>query len=333
MAAIAAARLSRRRAPLLLRTLPSPARSSLSPLTLLPPLPRPALPSPPSALSLPSALSTLLSAAGTLLWLSQLPPSPSSCDDSTDDSLLSPPPPPKLDDPEYNSQVLESWREKIRSARGLWSSLDVAGAEAMLKLAIEEATHFGANSAPVATSYLNLAQLYMRAGRVEEAEPFLERAAYVLEENAGPNNKVTLLALLDLASVRGEMGKKEAAAEGFQEVLERLSQAEANQKHGRQAIRDVRAGSLLRAGKVNAELGRLEQAESHFREAIELTSERWGDESSRLAAPCGELAQVLLTQGRVEEAADFCERAIKVTTKPAQREQLETLQKKIGRPK
>lgn len=28
---------------------------------------------------------------------------------------------------------------------------------------------------------------------------------------------------------------------------------------GWQAIRDVRAGSLLRAGKVNAELGRLEQ--------------------------------------------------------------------------
>lgn len=168
MAAIAAARLSRRRAPLLLRTLPSPARSSLSPLTLLPPLPRPAPPSPPSALSRPSALSTLLGAAGTLLWISQLPPSPSSCDDSTDDSLLSPPPPPKLDDPEHNAQVLESWREKIRTARGLWSSLDVAGAEAMLKLAIEEATHFGANSAPVATSYLNLAQLYMRAGRVEE---------------------------------------------------------------------------------------------------------------------------------------------------------------------
>lgn len=67
-----------------------------------------------------------------------------------------------------------------------------------------------------------------------QAEPFLERAAYVLEENAGPNNKVTLLALLDLASVRGEMGKKEAAAEGFEEVLERLSHAEENQKHGRQ---------------------------------------------------------------------------------------------------
>ena len=67
---------------------------------------------------------------------------------------------------------------------------DLPGAEQELKQALEEAAHFGQSSGPVATSLLNLAQLYRRSGRLAEAEPLLVRAADVLEQTAGPNNKV-----------------------------------------------------------------------------------------------------------------------------------------------
>ena len=48
----------------------------------------------------------------------------------------------------------------------LFSKLDYAGAERALQLALEQAGHFGTTSGPVATSLLNLAQLYRRAGRL-----------------------------------------------------------------------------------------------------------------------------------------------------------------------
>ena len=281
--------------------------------------------------------STLI-AGSALAWLAQ-PSEPRSlaslarCDASTATTaelLEPPPPPPQIDDPEENAKVLDRWRARIKEARELWGKLDVAGAEAVLKLAIEDAAHFGSSSAPMATSFLNLAQLYRRAGRSAEAEPLLARAVHVLEQNAGPNNKVTLLALLDLAASQQEIGKTAEAAEGFDDVLDRLTIAEENQKHGREAIRDVRAGCLLRAAKAQAELGKLERAEAHLREAIELTEERWGASSSRLTAPYSELAQVLLRQRRAKEAGEMCERALSVSKKQAQRDELANLQMKIA---
>lgn len=201
------------------------------------------------------------------------------------------PPPPQIDDPEENQKVMTRWRAHIQEARALWKRLDVAGAERELQLAIEDATHFGKNSAPMATSLLNLAQLYRRAGRFAEAVPLLERASEVLEENAGPNNKVTLLAMLDLASTRYEIGEVERAASGFDDVLERLERAEGAQAHGAEAIREVRAGCLLRAAKAKAALGQSAAAEAHLRQALALTEARWGDASPRLLPPAAELAR------------------------------------------
>ena len=122
---------------------------------------------------------------------------------------------PKLDDPEYNAEVMRSWRAKIDEARELFAKLDYAGAERVLQLALEEAAHFGSSSGPVATSLVNLAQLYRRAGRLDEAEPLLERAADTLDQTAGPNNKVTLLALIDLASNKLERGDAVGSLDSF----------------------------------------------------------------------------------------------------------------------
>ena len=184
-----------------------------------------------------------------------------------------------------------------KEARELWGKLDVAGAEAVLKLAIEDAAHFGSSSAPMATSFLNLAQLYRRAGRSAEAEPLLARAVHVLEQNAGPNNKVTLLALLDLAASQQEIGKTAEAAEGFDDVLDRLTIAEENQKHGREAIRDGALGCCS-ARPRRKRAGKLERAEAHLREAIELTESMAA--SRRLTAPIA--SWVLLRQRRQEAA-------------------------------
>ena len=151
-----------------------------------------------------------------------------------------PQPPAKYDDPEENARILASWRAHIQEARDLFRRLDVAGAERVLQIALEEANHFGQSSGPVATSLLNLAQLYRRAGRSAEAEPLLVRAADVLDQTAGPNNKVTLLALLDLAATQLELGKAAAASEGYADALARLDAAEALRAREPRARRGAR---------------------------------------------------------------------------------------------
>eukprot|EP00965_Chrysotila_dentata_P166145 5485964-Pleurochrysis_carterae.AAC.2 len=99
------------------------------------------------------------------------------------------PPPAKLDDPEENYKILTSWRGNIHAAQECFRKLDMEGAERELKTALEKAAHFGSGSAPVATSLVNLAELYRRLGRFKEALPLLERATDTLDQTAGPNNK------------------------------------------------------------------------------------------------------------------------------------------------
>jgi len=207
-----------------------------------------------------------------------------------------PQPPPKLDDPEYNAQILASWRGHIQTAKELFARLDIAGAERELQIALEEAHHFGQSSGPVATSLLNLAQLYRRAARHAEAEPLLERAADVLEQTAGPNNKVTLLALIDLAATQLELGKPDAATEVYKDALARLDIAEANQPHGKHALREVRAGCLFHMARALSASGDRVAAETKLRDSLALVEERHGVDSRRLLAPCAELARVLTLQ-------------------------------------
>ena len=222
------------------------------------------------------------------------------------------PPPAKLDDPEENAKVLASWRSHIQQARELFSRLDVTGAERELRIALEEAMHFGQSSGPVATSLLNLAQLLKRAGRPAEAEPLLLRAADVLDQTAGPNNKVTLLALLDLAGTHMDLGKAADALGVYKDVLSRLDAAEINQPHGKLALREVRAGCLLHMAKAASEIDDLEEAEIRLREALALVKERHGTQSTRLLAPYTELARLLKRRGKSEEAEDCLRRAVEL---------------------
>lgn len=241
------------------------------------------------------------------------------------------PPPAKFDDPEYNAKILDVWRKLIAEARTQFARRDFAGAEASLKAALEKANHFGQSSGPVATSLLNLAQLYKRNGRAAEAEPLLVRAADVLEQTAGPHNKVTLLCLIDLADVHVQCGNSQAALDQFGDALRRLDVAETNQAHGRVALREVRAGCLYRMAKVSASVGRLDDAEERLRTALGLLEERWGSASARLLAPCVELARVLQAQGQPHEGRRFFERARGLEQlKPSQKAQLDQLGTELG---
>ena len=206
---------------------------------------------------------------------------------------------------------------------------DYAGAETSLKAALEKASHFGQSSGPVATSLLNLAQLYMRNGRLADAEPLLVRSADVLEQTAGPNNKVTLLCLVDLAGVHVGRGNAEAAIEQFEDVLQRLDKAETTQKHGRAALREVRAGCLFRVAKVRASRGTGDRRGESER-CAGFAGRRWG----ALSAGClrrAELARLLKAQGRVGEARGFLDRARSLEhLRPSQRKQLDELVAELG---
>jgi len=265
--------------------------------------------------------------AGSSRW-----PVAARCDGAAhDDSNAYPTPPAKLDDPEENANVLASWRAHLQEARQLFAKLDVDGAERALQLALEEAAHFGNSSGPVATSLLNLAQLYRRAGRFTEAEPLLVRAADVLDQTAGPNNKVTLLALLDLAATQLDLGKAGDAIEVYKDALARLDTAEANQSHGRAALRDVRANCLFHMAKASSAISEVGGAETLLREALRLVEEMYGPSSSKLLAPCAELARVLSAQGRREEGAEYLARAMELPElRQSQKIELEKLAKELG---
>lgn len=237
---------------------------------------------------------------------------------------------PKVDDPEHNAEVMDSWRAKIAEARDLFAKLDFAGAETVLKLALDEAAHFGQSSGPVATSLLNLAQLYRRAGRLAEAEPLLERAADVLDQTAGPNNKVTLLALIDLATTKMETGDAHGALASFEDVVARLDVAQNTQSHARQPLTSIRAGCLFSMARAHTALREHGAAEAALRETLRLLEERWGATSPKLLAPCVELARSLAAQGRGAEGAAFIARARGLPElRPTQREQLSKLEREL----
>jgi len=253
------------------------------------------------------------------------------CEASAESESYTPLVPPKLDDPEYNAEVMDSWRAKIQDAREHFAKLDFAGAETALKLALEQAGHFGQGSGPVATSLLNLAQLYRRAGRLGEAEPLLERAADVLDQTAGPHNKVTLLALVDLAATRLDLGDPSGALRSFNDVLARLDIAEQTQKHARQPLAAIRAGCLFSMAKADGALGEWSAAEGRLRVVLALLEARHGDDSSKLLAPCAELARACAQQDKHEEGADFLRRAAGLRElRPKQREELGKLQRELA---
>ena len=101
--------------------------------------------------------------------------------------------------PEENTEALRVWRTHVHAAREHFGRKDYAAAEASLKEALEAAKVFGRDSGAYATSMLNLAQLYRRRGKLSDAVPLLESAIFVLESTAGPNNQVTVTAIVDLA--------------------------------------------------------------------------------------------------------------------------------------
>ena len=147
--------------------------------------------------------------------------------------------PPKLNDPEYNAEVMASWREKIAEARDLFAKLDVAGAERALQLALEQAAHFGNTSGPVATSLLNLAQLYKRSGRLDEALPLLERAAKVAKGASGPKHPQHATALSNLAGALLNLGRSKEARRHYAAAL-KINEAALGKDH--ESTREVREG-------------------------------------------------------------------------------------------
>jgi len=232
------------------------------------------------------------------------------------------PPPAKLDDPEENYKILTSWRGNIHAAQECFRKLDMEGAERELKTALEKAAHFGSGSAPVATSLVNLAELYRRLGRFKEALPLLERATDTLDQTAGPNNKVTIRALVDLADTHLQLKSIAAASDGFEDVLRRLDIAEENQVAGRDPLRLVRAGVLLKAAALDVELGMHAEAEAKLRQSLAIAEERWGKDSPRTLAPVAELARLLQSVGRVQEADAMCSAAERMADKEEQKQQL-----------
>jgi hypothetical protein len=120
---------------------------------------------------------------------------------------------------------------------------------------------------------------------------------------------VTLVALVDLAKTKSELGDADSAAAGFEDALERIEQAERHGEPGFQALVQMRPAVLVLAAQSHEKLNRIEQAEARILLAAGYLAEQWGPETPRLIVPYAELARILRAQpGREAEAADLEDR-------------------------
>eukprot|EP00965_Chrysotila_dentata_P166144 5485964-Pleurochrysis_carterae.AAC.1 len=86
-------------------------------------------------------------------------------------------------------------------------------------------------------------------------------------------SQVTIRALVDLADTHLQLKSIAAASDGFEDVLRRLDIAEENQVAGRDPLRLVRAGVLLKAAALDVELGMHAEAEAKLRQSLAIAEE------------------------------------------------------------
>ncbi len=170
------------------------------------------------------------------------------------------------------------------------SGLEVARA----RLAVADPVRLGLEN--------NLAGLYKDLGRLDEAEPLLERALATLESSDGaPAERA--IAGLNLAEVQRLQGRPAEAAPRYRRALEQA----------RSALGDGHPDLVLflnQRAVCEQELGHLPLADSLYRETGRIVESALGSTHPLMAQNLGDLARLRLASGHAGEADSLLTRAI-----------------------
>ncbi len=184
---------------------------------------------------------------------------------------------------------------------------DYAQAEPYLRDALALRQRLGAAQGDVANSLANLGSLLRDAGRLTDAEPLLTQALEIRRALHGDRHHETLVSLNKLALLRRAQGQHAEARQLFEQYV-----AGARETLGAQHAH-VAVG-LTNLGLALYDEADYPQAEQCFRQAEALFRRTRGETHPQVAEALLNLGNALRMQGRGEEAAAECARALDLLT-------------------
>ena len=158
--------------------------------------------------------------------------------------------------------------------------------------------YIGERSVAYAQNLVRGAMLDLALGRLGEADGILRHILAAWPAPSGELPDEFVKALLGTARVRLAQGRFEEAREAAADLLERIRQSPQ-----RMPLQDVEANALRLRGEATTRLGRAAEAEADLRRAVELRESSDDSTSPWLAEARISLAQCLIAQHRLDEAA------------------------------
>jgi tetratricopeptide (TPR) repeat protein len=155
----------------------------------------------------------------------------------------------------------------------------------------------------VANSLANLGSLLRDAGRLAEAEPLLAQALDIRRALYGDGRHETLVSLNKLALLRRAQGRSEEARQLFEQYVAGVRDT-LGEQHAHVAV------GLTNLGLVLYDEADYLQAEQCFRQAERVFRQTRGDAHPQVAEALINLGNALRMQGRRDEAAAECARAL-----------------------
>lgn len=159
--------------------------------------------------------------------------------------------------------------------------------------------------AEFAESFRQLAILYERAGRIDDAFQTYQRALAEFEAAGASKHRYAGLTLQALGGIHVQRGKLESADTTFHRAIEILQSCP--------GVRlQVLATTINNLAVVMQSLGDFDEAQSLFRRAIEIREQEWGPNDPRLATAMANLATLYRRQESFVAADPLYARALAI---------------------
>lgn len=188
------------------------------------------------------------------------------------------------------------WQEYMAAAATARRSEDLPGAEAAYLKASRLAERLRWLGPRAGESHLQLAILYNRQGRLEEAARCFELAFRELRRSPqGRRYHQLVTALRALGKIRRDQGRREEAKAVYRELLG--LQGRDLQAHPADLV-----SFYLTLASLHDEAGELAQAEAMYRQARTAAEAAWGSRDGRVGQALARLGAFYRKQGRPEDA-------------------------------
>jgi tetratricopeptide (TPR) repeat protein len=152
----------------------------------------------------------------------------------------------------------------------------------------------------------NLAILYSERGKNDLAEPFLQHALSISEQQLGPEHPETVQSLNNLAALYYKQGKYEQAEPLYQRALS-ISERHLGPEH------PDTAKNLNNLAVLYRKQGKYKRAEPLYQRALTINEQQLGPEHPETVQILNNLAVLYRKQGKYEQAKPLYQRALHIS--------------------